>query len=76
MITMLTLSLICIISIPVLMLAMVCFAVPFAIISALLPWLLRLAGVILLVRALMEQPFSLYSLAPAALIFGLSILLR
>ncbi|MGE4276114.1 MAG: phage-shock protein [Lawsonibacter sp.] len=76
MIPLLTLSLICFISIPVLMLAMVLFAIPFAIILALLPWFLRLAAVILLIRALMERPFTLNSLVPAALIFGLSVLLR
>lgn len=76
MITLLTLSLICIISIPVIVLTMVLLAIPFAIILALLPWFLRLAAVILLIRALMEQPFTFHSLVPAALIFGLSVLLR
>ena len=76
MITLLTLSLICIISIPVVLLTMALLAVPFAIIWVLLPWFLRLAAIILLIRALIEQPFTLYSLIPAALMFGLSVLLR
>lgn len=76
MITLLTLSLICLIAIPILLVSMVLLSIPFAIIFGLLPWLLRVACVILLIRALMEHPFRLESLIPAAIAFGLSVLLR
>ncbi len=76
MITLLTLSLICLVSIPILLVSMALLSIPLAIIFSLLPWLLRLAAVVLLIRALMDQPFHLESLIPAAIAFGLSVLLR
>ena len=75
MITLLTLSLVCLVSIPILLVSMVLLSIPFAIIFGLLPWLLRLAAVVLLIRALMEHPFRMESLIPAAIALGLSILL-
>ena len=75
MISLLALSLICLISIPGLMVAMILLAIPLTIILALLPWFLRLAAAILLIRARLERPFSFHSLVPAALLFGLSVLL-
>lgn len=76
MLTLFTLSLICLVTIPVLVLVMALFSIPFLVIMAILPWALRVAAVVLLVRALMEQPFRLESLIPAAIAFGLSVLLR
>lgn len=76
MLTLLAWSLICLVSIPVVLVSMVLLSIPFAIIFALLPWLLRLAAVVLLIRAFLDQPFRLESLVPAAIAFALSVLLR
>ena len=76
MISLLALSLVCLASIPVLFVITLLFSIPLAIAMAFLPWLLRLAAVVLLLRALMEQPFRLESLIPAAIAFALSLLLR
>ncbi len=76
MLSLLALSLICLLLLPVLMLGMALLSIPFLVILGLLPWLLRVMAVILLIRALMEQPFHLVSLTPAAIAFLLSVLLR
>lgn len=76
MISLLALSLVCLISIPVLFVITLLFSIPLAIAMAFLPWLLRLAAVLLLLRALMEQPFRMEALIPAAVAFCLSLLLR
>lgn len=48
---------------------------PFAILFGLLPWLLRLAGVVLLFKALVEKPTQWENFMPAVIAFGLSWLL-
>ena len=75
MLSLLTLTLICLIALPLLLAGMALLSIPFLVIMGLLPWLLRAAGVVLLFRALMEQPFHLSSLIPAAATFFLSVLL-
>ena len=76
MITLLTLSILCLISIPILWVVLVLLSVPIALFWALLPWLLRLSAVVLFIRALMDRPFQAESLLPAAMAFGLSRVLR
>lgn len=76
MITLFTLSLACLVLILVLFVVMTILSVPFLIIMSILPWLLRLASVVLLIRALLDRPFRWESLIPAAIAFGLSVLLR
>ena len=76
MLSLLTLSLICLIALPVLVVVMLLFSIPYLIILAILPWLLRFAAVVLLFRALMERPFQLSHLLPAAIAILLSLLLR
>lgn len=76
MISLLALSLLCLASIPILFVITLLFSIPLAIAMAFLPWLLRLAAVLLLFRALLDQPFRLEALLPAAVAFGLSLLLR
>lgn len=75
MLSLLTLSIIFLVALPVVMVGMVLLSVPFLVILGLLPWLLRVAAVVLLLRALMEQPFHLANLVPAAVAFFLSVLL-
>lgn len=76
MITLLTLSLMCLVAIPVLFVSMALLSIPFLIIMGILPWLLRLAAFLLLIRALLERPFHLTALLPALVIFALAALLR
>ena len=75
MLSLLTLSLIFLVALPVVLVGMVLLSVPFLVIMGLLPWLLRVAAVLLLLRALMEHPFHLANFAPAAIAFLLSVLL-
>ena len=45
-------------------------------ILGLLPWLLRIAAAVLLIRGLLDHPFRWENLIPAAVAFGLSVLLH
>lgn len=75
MLSLLALSLICLIALPVFLLGMVLLSVPFLVIMAVLPWLLRIIALVLLLRALLDQPFQFSSLLPAAIAFLLSLVL-
>ena len=48
---------------------------PFMILFGLLPWLLRIAGVVLLFKALVEKPVRWENFIPAVIAFALSWLL-
>ena len=48
----------------------------FLVILGLLPWLLRIAAAVLLIRGLLDHPFRWENLIPAAVAFGLSVLLH
>lgn len=76
MLSLLTLSLLCLVALPVLVLGMVLLSVPFLVIWAVLPWLLRIVAVVLLLRALLDRPFQPSSLVPAAIAFLLSVALH
>ena len=73
MITLFTLSLLCLAVILVLGVVLTILSVPFL---GLLPWLLRIAAAVLLIRGLLDHPFRWENLIPAAVAFGLSVLLR
>lgn len=73
MITAIILCLVGVVAIPALLLAL---SIPLAIIISLLPWLLRVAGVVLLVKALLEKPTRWESFTPAAGAFLLSWAVR
>ena len=49
--------------------------IPLMIIAGLLPWLLRLAGVVLLVKALLDKPMKWENFMPAIIAFVLSVVL-
>lgn len=49
-------------------------SLPFMLVLGLLPWLLRIAGVVLLVKALLDQPTKWENFMPAVAAFVLSIL--
>lgn len=76
MLSLLTLSILCLIALPVLILGMMLLSIPFLVIMAVLPWLLRIAAVVLLLRALLDHPFQLSSLIPAAIALLLSMAFR
>lgn len=79
-ITLFTLSILCLVGVLVgsalIGVVLAVLSLPFAILFALLPWLLRLAGVVLLVKGLLDRPFRWENLLPAAGAFLLSGLLK
>ena len=48
---------------------------PLAILFSLLPWLLRVAGVVLLIKALLDKPTRWENFMPAVVAFALSLLI-
>ena len=48
---------------------------PLAILFSLLPWLLRIAGVVLLIKALLDKPTRWENFMPAVVAFALSLLI-
>ncbi|WP_130869824.1 phage-shock protein [Intestinimonas massiliensis (ex Afouda et al. 2020)] len=75
MITLLSLCLICVAAIILIPVVLVLVGLPFLVLFALLPWLLRIAGVVLLLKALFEQPTRWENFMPAVVAFALSILI-
>ena len=75
MLTLLTLSLFCLAAIPVLCVVLLLIGLPLAILLSLLPWLLRVAGVVLLIKAILDQPTRWENFLPAIAAFALSVLL-
>lgn len=72
---MITLSIICVVGVVLVFAALAILSVPFAIIFSLLPWLLRVAAVVLLVKALLEKPSRLEHFYPAIGAFVASLVL-
>ena len=76
MITLFTLTLLCLAGVAVgsvlIALVLALIGLPLAILLSLLPWLLRLAGAVLLVKGVLDQPFRWENLLPAALAFAAS----
>lgn len=75
MVTLLSLCLICVAAIILIPVVLVLVGLPFLVLFALLPWLLRIAGVVLLLKALFEQPTRWENFMPAVVAFALSILI-
>ena len=80
MLTMLTLAFICVAALVVICLVaglvLTLVGLPLVLLFGALPWLLRLAGVVLLFKALFEKPTRWENFMPAVIAFGLSWLLR
>ena len=80
MITLFTLTVLCLGGVVVgsvlIGLVLTLIGLPLAILFGLLPWLLRLAGVVLLVKGILDQPFRWENLIPAVLAFVASGVLR
>lgn len=75
MITLLSLCIICLAAIILIPVVLVLVGLPFLLLFALLPWLLRVAGVVLLLKAIFEQPTRWENFMPAIIAFALSILI-
>ena len=56
-------------------LSLLCLAV-ILVLGVVLTWLLRIAAAVLLIRGLLDHPFRWENLIPAAVAFGLSVLLH
>ena len=79
MITLLTLTVLCLGGVVVgsvlIALVLTLIGLPLAILFSLLPWLLRLAGVVLLIKGILDQPFRWENLLPAVGAFLLAALI-
>ncbi|MEQ2441890.1 phage-shock protein [Pseudoflavonifractor intestinihominis] len=73
---MITLIVGCFAAIVVLAVVLAILSVPVMIIMALAPWVLAVAGVVLLVKALTEKPMRWENFMPAVVAFLLSGLIR
>ena len=69
MFTLFALTLVCLVRVAaisvVAALVLTLIGLPLAILFGLLPWLLRLAGIVLLVKGLLDRPFQVENLLPA-----------
>ena len=75
MITLLTLSVICMVAVVFFFVVLTLIGLPLMLMLALLPWLLRIAGVVLLLRALFEKPVQWENFVPAVGAFVLAAVL-
>lgn len=76
MITLLVLSILCIVGIALLTVILLLVGIPLMILVGLLPWFLNLAAVVLLIKGLLDRPFCWENLYPAAAALLLSALIR
>ena len=75
MVTLLSLCLICVAAIILIPVVLLLVGLPFLVLMALLPWLLRIAGVVLLIKALLDKPTRWENFMPAVVAFALSLLI-
>lgn len=75
MITLLTLVILCVAAVVLIPVILLLVGLPFLLLMGLLPWLLRVAGVVLLIKALLDKPTRGENFIPAIAAFGLSIVL-
>ena len=66
MVTLFTLGIICLAAV---------ILIPVLLLMGLLPWLLRVAGVVLLIKALLDKPTRWENFMPAVVAFALSLLI-
>ena len=76
MLTLFTLGIICLVAVVTIPVVLLIIGLPLMLLLGLLPWLLRVAGVVLLIKGILDQPFRWENLIPAALAFALSGVLR
>ena len=75
MITLLTLSIVCLVAVVLIFVVLAIIGLPLLLLLGLLPWLLRIAGVVLLVKALFDKPVKWENFMPAIIAFVLSAIL-
>lgn len=75
MITLISLAVVCVVVVVVVSVVLAIVGIPLMIIAGLLPWFLRLAGVVLLVKALLDKPMKWENFMPAVIAFVLSVVL-
>ncbi len=75
MITLLTLSIVCLVAVVLIFVVLAIIGLPLLLLLGLLPWLLRIAGVVLLIKALLDKPTRWENFMPAVVAFALSLLI-
>jgi len=72
MVTLLSLSVICLVAVILIPVVLSIIGLPLMLLLGLLPWLLRVAGVVLLLKAIFQQPTKWENFLPALAAFVLS----
>ena len=72
MVTLLSLSVICLVAVILIPVVLLIIGLPLMLLLGLLPWLLRVAGVVLLLKAIFQQPTKWENFLPALAAFVLS----
>ena len=75
MVTLFTLGIICLAAVILIPVILFLVGLPFLLLMGLLPWLLRVAGVVLLIKALLDKPTRWENFMPAVGAFALSLLI-
>ena len=75
MVTLFTLGIICLAAVILIPVILFLVGLPFLLLMGLLPWLLRVAGVVLLIKALLDKPTRWENFMPAVVAFALSLLI-
>ena len=75
MVTLFTLGIICLAAVILIPVILFLVGLPFLLLMGLLPWLLRIAGVVLLIKALLDKPTRWENFMPAVVALALSLLI-
>ena len=75
MVTLFTLGIICLAAVILIPVILFLVGLPFLLLMGLLPWLLRIAGVVLLIKALLDKPTRWENFMPAVVAFALALLI-
>ena len=75
MVTLFTLGIICLAAVILIPVILFLVGLPFLLLMGLLPWLLRIAGVVLLIKALLDKPTRWENFMPAVVAVALSLLI-
>ena len=65
MVTLFTLTVICVVAVILIPIVLTIIGLPLMLLLGLLPWLLRVAGVVLLLKAIFQQPVKWENFLPA-----------
>ena len=73
MVTLFTLTVICVVAVILIPIVLTIIGLPLMLLLGLLPWLLRVAGVVLLLKAIFQQPVKWENVLPAVGAFVLAV---